>query len=405
MTIVRTLRFRARLSRATHAALDSFLEDLRCLWNAGLEERIDAYRKRGLAISAYDQCKSLTRIRADDPRYAQVSVKAQRSILFRLDAAFKSFFARIKRGEKPGFPRFRSRRRAVRSFETEQFRVQRQGAWNSVTVKGIGRFRFKGEIDGKPKRLRIVRTARRVEVQIIVERELSVVAEDARAPVGIDVGIRSRVALSTGETVPGVKIDRTELKRRQRILSRSKRGSNARRKKRSALAREWQRVAERERGAAHELTAKLVRAQGSRFYIEDLQVRNMAKNHHLARAILEQQWSTVVTMLTYKAEEAGGWVRKVPPHGTSQRCSACGATPKEKLGLSVRTYVCAPCGYSEDRDVNAGRNILLVGLALDHPGGNSPGCRETADERGARSATAGASCYGTEQYQSNRRAA
>ena len=101
----RTLRFPAKLNPSTHHALNGFLVAQRHLWNAALEERIGAYQQLGKSISAYDQCKSLTQVRADDPDYATVSVAAQRSILFRLDKAFKAFFARVKRGEKPGFPR------------------------------------------------------------------------------------------------------------------------------------------------------------------------------------------------------------------------------------------------------------------------------------------------------------
>lgn len=284
---VRTLRFPAKLNRITHAALERFLEDQRNLWNAALQERSDAYRKCGKAISAYDQCKSLTAIRRDDPQhYARIAVHAQRSILFRLDKAFKAFFGRVKRGEKPGFPRYRSRRRAVRSFETDAFRVHRQGSWQAVTIKGIGRFRFRGEIDGWARVLRIVRSPRRVEVQIVVELAQQDIADDARAPVGIDVGIRARVALSGGEIVPGNPLDRAEL--RQRRVSRAQRGSKSRRKKVCALAKEWQRVTERERGRLHELTSRLVREQGPRFHVEALRILNMTKNHRLARAILEQ---------------------------------------------------------------------------------------------------------------------
>ena len=396
---VRTLRFPAKLNRITHAALERFLEDQRNLWNAALQERSDAYRKCGKAISAYDQCKSLTAIRRDDPQhYARISVHAQRSILFRLDKAFKAFFGRVKRGEKPGFPRYRSRRRAVRSFETDAFRVHRQGSWQAVTIKGIGRFRFRGEIDGRARVLRIVRSPRRVEVQIVVELAQQDIADDARAPVGIDIGIRARVALSGGEIVPGNPLDRAELRHRQRRVSRAQRGSKSRRKKVCALAKEWQRVTERERGRLHELTSRLVREQGPRFYVEDLRILNMTKNHRLARAILEQTWGAFVSMLAYKAEDAGGWVRKVPAHRTSQRCSACGAPPSTPVGLAVRTYRCAGCRNVVDRDVNAARNILSVGLALDWPGGEPPVCREAEDERSARPETAGAHRHGTEQY-------
>ena len=139
----------------------------------------------------------------------------------------------------------------------------------------------------------------------------------------------------------------------------------------------------------HELTSRLVREQGPRFYVEDLRILNMTKNHRLARAILEQTWGAFVTMLAYKAEDAGGWVRKVPAHRTSQRCSACGALPSTPVGLGVRTYRCAGCRNVVDRDVNAAKNILSVGLALDWPGGEPPVCREAEDERSARPETPG----------------
>ena len=381
MTCFRTLSFSARMYRQTHANLDGFLDEMRHLWNAALEERIGAFRKAGKSITWMDQFKSLTVIRREIDGYDRFPVAAQRSVLQRLDRAFQAFFRRVKAGDKPGFPRFRSRRRAIRSFEIPNAPVRREGRWNTVCIKGIGRLRFKGTIDGVPKLVRIVKTPRRVKVQVLVERDLAPAADD-REPLGIDVGISARVALSNGEIVPGHPLDRSALKRRQRRLSRAKRGSASRVKKRLALAREWQRVAEREHGRLHELTADLVRRHGSRFCVEDLRIPNMVKNGRLARSILEQTWGAFVQLLSYKAEEAGGWVKKVPPHNTSQRCSACGAMPDEKLTLAVRAYRCARCGAVEDRDVNAARNILRAGLAPAPPGGKSPVCRETEDERG-----------------------
>ncbi len=271
MTLTRTLVFRAKLSRRTHASLEAFLDEMRALWNAALEERIDAYRKAGVSITWVDQFKSLTEVRRALPEYARCSVAAQRSVLKRLDRAFQAFFRRHAAGQTPGFPRFRSRNRGVRSFEIPAPRIQRHGRFNVVAIKGIGKFRFAGEIEGAPKALRIVKTPRRVTVQIVVERQAPDII-DSRAPLGIDAGILSRIALSTGETVPGRWLDRTEITRRQRILSRAKRGSRGRCKKRLAVARAWQRVSERERGALHELTAKLVRGHGARIYVEDLKI-------------------------------------------------------------------------------------------------------------------------------------
>ena len=383
MLIPRTLSFRAKLSSRSHASLEAFLGEMRHLWNAALEERIDYYRKTGTSISWVDQFKSLTEIRQAVPGYDLCSLPAQRSVLKRLDLAFQGFFRRLKRGEKPGFPRFRSSARGIRSFEVPAPKIHSKGAWNTVAVKGIGKFRFLGEIDGTPKVLRIVKTPIRVLVQLVVEQEVPDSA-DIRAPLGIDVGIRSRISLSSGGTVPGRRLDRAVLKRKQRVLSRAKKGSCSRLKKRKALAREWQRVRQRERGVLHELSAELIRDHGAKFYVEDLRIQNMLRGgKNLARGISEQSWGTFVSMLAYKAEEAGGWVRKVPPHNTSQRCSSCGAMPEEKVTLDVHTYECDSCGHAADRDVNAAMNILSVGLALDRPGGVSPARRKEEDQPGA----------------------
>ncbi len=121
------------------------------------------------------------------------------------------------------------------------------------------------------------------------------------------------------------------------------------RKKRLALGKEHQRIQERECGYPHELTRKLVAERSAKFYVEDLRVPNLVKNHHLARAIIEQQWGAFFDMLTYKAESAGGWVHEVNPRHTSQRCSGCGAMPDQRLTLGDRTYVCLTCRLVVER--------------------------------------------------------
>ena len=167
---------------------------------------------------------------------------------------------------------------------------------------------------------------------------------------------------------PRTSVDRTELKRRQRILSRAKKGSNNREKKRRWLAKAWQRVTEREQGKVHELTSALLKEFGCRFIVEDLKIPNMVKNRHLSRSILEQQWGFFVQCLTYKAESAGGWVIKVDPRNTTQQCSGCGSIPRDKIGLDQRMYHCYACGMVLDRDVNAAVNILHRGLTSDSAG-------------------------------------
>ena len=240
-----------------------------------------------------------------------------------------------------------------------------------MSVKGVGRFKFGRKLpDGEIKMIRVVKTARRVMLQFVMEHPSDPVV-DHRPSVGIDVGITNRLALSTGAKEPKRTLERGAIKRRQRRVSRAKRGANNRRKRVLSLRKEWQRVAEKERGYLHELTAGLVRDVSARWVVEDLEIGNMVRNHKLARSILEQQWGKFVELLTYKAESAGGWVTRVDPRGTSQRCNACGSVPEKAIDLSVRTYRCASCGLEIDRDVNAAKNVLSLGLA-QRSGGDIP---------------------------------
>ena len=307
------------------------------LYNAALEERIDAYRKSGKSIGYVAQAKSLTEIRSSDLGYENHRCAIQQNLLKRLDKAYQRFF---KHG---GFPRFKSYSRGIRSIEWHNPSIQTHGKYNILQVKGIGRLRFKGILPDNIKFVRVVKTALRVKIQIIHEIENFKSAPSIN-PIGIDVGIKSRITCSNGYQPGKNELDRTSLKRKQRILSKAVKGSNNRKKKCIALTKEWQRVRDREHGKLHELTAELVK-QSNTFYVEDLKVLNMVKNHSLARSILESNWGNFVNMLAYKAESAGGKVEKVYPKYTSQICSECGSKPKTKLTLAVRHYQCESCGF------------------------------------------------------------
>ena len=384
-TITRTYTRTAKLSKRGHENVCDFLFKIRRLYNAALQERIDCYKKTGKSISLYDQYKSLTEIRADDPDYSKYSTSALRSILNRLDRAFKSFFRRVKEGKgKPGFPRFKSRGR-VRSFDCQKgsFRIREHKRGWAVTIKGLEPFIVSDIPQGDIKLVRIVVTARRVNVQFVVETK--VVIEPSDAPViGIDLGVTNIVALSNGETVAGRRRDLKRKKRLQRKLKvetnkeeakkrpehrklKTKR-SKSYQKARNRYAKESQRVWEREHDYLHRETTRIVRLSPN-LAIENLNIINMTKNHRLARSILEQSWGKFANMLAYKAESAGGKVTRVDPKNTSRTCSGCGKI-KTELSLSERVYSCSSCGLRIDRDVNAAIKISRI---ASKSGGNSPG--------------------------------
>ena len=361
--MIRTYKCRAKLSTAAHERLTEVFAMSAELYNAGLESRIDCYKKTGEGRSLYDQYHELAEVRAELPEFASISSVAMRGVLSRLDKAYKRFF---KHG---GFPRFKSSRRwrTIEINDRAWSMLKREGDKAVLKIKGLPRIVVNSSRELPPnnllKAIRITRKPLRTEVALSYELPTPEI-KPVSNPVGIDMGISKRFTLSTGETVEKRKIDRKKLIRLQRSVSRKVKGSNNRRKAVRLLAKEWQRVSNKERNYLHRLTAELVKMYDF-IAVEKLKTKNMLSNKHLAKSISEQTWGRTITLLNEKAESAGVGMVEVDPEGTSQECSACGATVKKDL--SVRVHRC-DCGYVADRDVNAAINILHRGISI--AGGN-----------------------------------
>lgn len=158
----------APLSPSVPTRRSAFLAQQRLVSNAAPEERMGAYRQAGVSLSLSDQHKSLTALRAA-PEFAHYDVKGHRSCLFPVDRAFKGFCRCLKAGQKPGFPRFKSQARGMRSFSPSQPRLKAHGQWSRLALKGIGRVRFKGQVAGTVLKARVVNTPMRVVIPLGVE--------------------------------------------------------------------------------------------------------------------------------------------------------------------------------------------------------------------------------------------
>ena len=361
--MIKTYKCRTRISRAGHERLREIFRLSAELYNAGLESRIDCYRKTGRGRSFFDQCKELTELRAELREFEEVSAIVFRGVLSRLDKAYKRFF---KHG---GFPRFKSSRR-WRTIEINDQcwqMLKREGQKLVLKVKGLPRIEVKTERElpsnALLKAIRITRKPLRTEVALSYELPTPE-TKPVSNPVGIDMGISKRLTLSNGETVEKREIDRRKLIRMQRSVSRKRKGSNNRRKAVSLLAREWQRLTDKERNYLHRLTSEIVRMHDF-IAVEKLETKKMLGNRQLAKSIQEQTWGKFATLLNEKAESAGVKMVYVNPKGTSQECSSCGAEVRKEL--STRVHRCN-CGLVLDRDVNAAINILHRGISI--AGGN-----------------------------------
>ncbi|GFZ95496.1 transposase [Okeania sp. KiyG1] len=184
--------------------------------------------------------------------------------------------------------------------------------------------------------------------------------------VGIDLGITSLLTTSDGEKVTNPKnINKLHKKLRlaQKSLKRKTKGSNNYQKARLILARIHAKIKDSRLDYTHKLTTQLIR-ENQTIVVEDLAVKNMLKNHKLAKAISDANWGELVRQLEYKADWYGRELIKIDRYfPSSKRCSNCGHIV-EKLPLSVREWDCPECASHHDRDINASINILAAGLAV-----------------------------------------
>jgi len=218
---------------------------------------------------------------------------------------------------------------------------------------------------GKIKMLTIQRKASGWYANITVQVP-DVPKGEIQSAVGVDVGLESFLTTSDGEKVSNPRhLRRAELKlkRKQRIVSRRKKTSHRRRKFVHELAKQHEHIVN-QRKDFHGKTAHSLYSGYDAVVVEDLQIRNMVKNHHLAKSISDAAWGNFILTLSTcaKAENAGLHLLKVPPHGTSQKCSSCGE--KVIKSLAVRVHRCKSCGLVLDRDHNAAINILRVASTL-----------------------------------------
>jgi putative transposase len=356
--------YRLYINKTQSAKLDSLLRTARELYNAALQERRDAWKYQRKSLSYYDQANELKELRRDIPEVAQLNFSATQDMLRRLDKSFKAFFRRVKAGEKAGFPRFKGRDQ----FNSITFPVYGDGIKirdNRLYIQNVGLVKIKMHrvLEGEINTATIKRECGKwyVVFSNTVEIEPLPVSDKA---VGIDVGLTSFAVTSDGEFIDNPRYLREAeavLRRSQRSVSRKKKGGHNRHKAVILLAKNHLKVKRQRADFAHKVADNLVKSYG-RIAVEDLRIKNMVRNHHLAHSISDAGWGQFVNILSYKAEYAGRDFVQVNPNGTSQICSGCGVTVKKSL--STRIHNCPTCGISLNRDFNAALNIKRLGLSL-----------------------------------------
>jgi putative transposase len=346
------LKTNAKFEAACIAALDVCRE----LYNAALQERRDAYRINGISINYHAQAVQLPQIKQIRQDVGGVHSQVLQDTLRRVDKTFDAFFRRVKNGETPGYPRFKPASR-YDSFTYPQSGFRLEGDKLHLSKIGSCRVRLSRPIEGIIKTCMIKRDVDGWYVVFAVEENQCRFFPKTGDAVGIDVGIENFATLSTGEVVESPEFLReseAELKTAQRKVSRRMNGSKRRRKAVNLLAKKHQKIQRQRADFQHKTALKIVR-EFDAIGVEDLNVKGMVKNHHLAKSISDAGWSQFTSILTNKAESAGRRVVKVNPSYTSQDCSQCGHRVRKTL--ATREHRCINCGFVAHRDHNAALNI------------------------------------------------
>lgn len=391
-------------------AMEALLRHHQQLYNAALEERIGAWRKARKSIRYADQCASLTTLREDLPEWAEANCSSQQMTLRRLDKAFAAFFRRVKAGQSPGFPRFKSLARFPGiSFKKHgdgwRFTPGKDWRHGSLRLSGVGHVRCRGEArqGGRICASELLHRDGQWFLSLTVEPQAIERDRTADAAVGIDWGVETLLtcAYEDGrsariENPRWYQADREHITLLQQAVSRKKRGSKRRKQAVRRLAQARAKQARCRLDFLHKETARLA-AGHALVATEALSIRNMTRSARgtaeepgrnvrqkagLNREILDTAPALTLQLLRYKVLETGGlWVeaptKKLKP---SQTCPACGYVRKK--ALSEREHRCERCGHTEPRDAASARVALNWAL---HGSPCAPQSGQELAEAGVRS--------------------
>ncbi|MET8239019.1 RNA-guided endonuclease TnpB family protein [Streptomyces sp. NPDC005245] len=365
--VKRAFKYRFYPTDAQAAELSRTFGCVRKVYNLALAARTEAwtrqervnYNQTSALLTAWKKTEELAFLN-------DVSSVPLQQTLRHLQSAFTNFFSK-----RAKYPRFKSSKKSRKSAEytTSGFRF-RDGRLTLAKMADPLHIVWSRPLpkEVRPSTVTVSQdSAGRWFVSMLCDDPTVKPLSATDAAVGVDVGLNHLLTLSTGEKIANPRHERTDrarLAKAQRTLARKARGDGANRKKaRLKVAKIHARIADRRRDGLHKLTTRLVR-ENQTIVIEDLTVRNMVRNRSLARAISDAGWAEFRSLLEYKAQWYGREVIAVDRFFPSSKlCSVCG-TLQGKMPLNVRTWTCAACGTTHDRDVNAARNLLAAGRAV-----------------------------------------
>ncbi|MCF4969956.1 RNA-guided endonuclease InsQ/TnpB family protein [Nostoc sp. CMAA1605] len=382
--------FKVKGKEGQYQAIDEAIRTSQFIQNKCLRYWMD---NKDAKVDKYALNKYCAVLAAEFPFADELNSMARQSAAERCWSAIARFYVSVagrspnskkKIKGKKGFPKFKKNCRSV-EYKSSGWKLSETR--KSITFsdkKGIGTLKLKGTYDlnyydiKQIKRVRLVRRADGYYAQFAIDADVRIESQPTNQVVGIDLGVKYFIADNKGNSEPSPKfyrqsekqLNRANRKKSKKFSKEKKKAkqkqSNNYHKARNRYARKHLKVSRQRKEYCKRLAYSVIQSNDLVAY-EDLNVKGLVRNRHLAKSISDAGWYAFRQWLEYFGHKYGKVTIAVPPHNTSQNCSNCGE--KVKKSLSTRTHVCPHCGYVEDRDINAAINILRRGLStVGHTG-------------------------------------
>ena len=337
----------------------------RFVYNQTLAYRKEAYEKEKKSASKTDCNNYCNReLKKEYEWLKEVDKFALTNAIYNMDAAYQKFFK-----EHTGYPKFKRKHDNHKSYTTNFTNGNITADFGHGKIKLPKLKEVKAELHrefmGKIKSATVSQTpSGKYYVSVLVETEHKELPH-TRHNIGLDLGIKDLCITSDGEKYKNpktIKIYEKKLVKLQRQLSHKEKWSNNYYKQKKKIALCHEKIANTRKDYLHKVSHGII-SENQVIVSENLQIKNMVKNHHLAKSISDVSWYGLTRQLEYKAAWNGRqYIKTDTFYASSQLCSNCGYRNAETKDLSIRKWVCPACGAKHDRDINAARNILAEGL-------------------------------------------